>query len=81
MVDVVRQLDGPVVWLGDTNDRGFVRQVTRLGLRTAGTPSIDQIAGAGVTFSGSTRLPKTGVVAKTSDHTLVYTDLTIGKRL
>lgn len=77
----VSRLDGPVVWLGDTNDREFRDKALRAGFQPAGTGGVDQIVGAGgAVLSGGTRV-RTELVRATSDHAFVYADLTLADTL
>jgi hypothetical protein len=67
------RLEGPVVWLGDTNDRGFEQRTGQLGYTSAGTNSrIDKIVGNGVTFDGTRRIE-----TPASDHALHTTTINV----
>lgn len=77
----VSRLSGPVVWLGDTNSRAFAGWASGVGFRPAGTRGIDQIVGTtGARLTGGTRVDR-AVVGRTSDHVLVYADLSLASFL
>jgi hypothetical protein len=77
----VRGLSGPVVWLGDTNDRRFAPWAARSGFDMGGTRGIDQLAGGGgAALVGGTRV-HTELVRRTSDHAFVYADFALAKSL
>lgn len=77
---VVSRLDGPVVWLGDTNDRYFAGRVAGAGFRSAGTRGIDQVTATSEVQLRGTRVT-TPLVRATSDHAFVYADMRLATSL